>query len=587
LGASFLRAGAAAVTKRTGILVGMAIVLLFLVGVNDRWAVKGDSAYYLSLGRSLAEGRGMEFMGQRHWAVPPVTPVLIAACRLLVGDAFWLINLIMTLFGLGVVALAYLMVREWQAGLPDAVRPGLLLGTLLVVGTSARLYIDATRILTDVPFTLLVTLGVWACVRGRRAHWGWFVLACAAFLAATLTRLVGVLFLLGSLVAVLLESDRRRRRRLLPLTVGVALFVGAGLLVWNVWLRSRMDPGTLDYMSAASPGGFLPTTAQKWQDIGLALARVPSALCGSLVGQKAPYVNLVPTALVACGLWTMLRKRQWVVPLVTFCYVVPLVLYTSGAIAPRYFLPLLPLSAYALLVGVQTLSLRLGRRRAAPEARRPVGSGPTLALRVTVALAMAVSLPKVAREVYWMRHPRFDEVFDGGRWLPYREMAATLRRRGNPQADRALAPKAPVVHYLTGLAADGLVGWQGEMYAHWTELLPGEFVQAAAAGPYRFVIVPTDAGPWSAGVLSAMEDCGVFVPVERRGDLALYERVGDAAGPANRAEGTSSSGIDAAPQPYRFLPMSSRRAEYERGMTFMRSSVSQVLAFVNSKPPIR
>lgn len=63
------------------------IALLPLLAVNNHGAVEPDSGVYFSLGRSLAEDRGMEYNGDPSGGVPPLFPVLIAACRLIFGPA--------------------------------------------------------------------------------------------------------------------------------------------------------------------------------------------------------------------------------------------------------------------------------------------------------------------------------------------------------------------------------------------------------------------------------------------------------------------------------------------------------------------
>ena len=114
---------------RWSLWILLALAGLFVLAVNDHWAVKSDSALYLGLGRSLAEGRGMMFNGRAEWGVPPVVPLLVAGCRLLAGAHDWLPNLCMTMFGLGVVVFSYLAVRHLAADLPGSLRDTVALGS--------------------------------------------------------------------------------------------------------------------------------------------------------------------------------------------------------------------------------------------------------------------------------------------------------------------------------------------------------------------------------------------------------------------------------------------------------------------------
>ena len=61
---------------------------------------------------------------------------------------------------------------------------------------------------------------------------------------------------------------------------------------------------------------------------------------------------------------------------------------------------------------------------------------------------------------------------------------------------------------------------------HLHDLAPEEFAKAAAAGPYRFVVLPTDRRDWSGPARQSLEATGVFREVSKRfGPLVLYERV--------------------------------------------------------------
>ncbi|HUU30811.1 MAG TPA: hypothetical protein VMY69_01770 [Phycisphaerae bacterium] len=130
----------------------LAVAILSIVyglGINNQWAISSDGALYLSLGRSLAEGRGMEFNGTQWWGIPPVLPLLIAACRLAVGSNYWLINLLLSVCGILTAVLAARTVERLGAR-------GLAIPVFLITGFSAYHFITSTRIQTDVHFACLV-----------------------------------------------------------------------------------------------------------------------------------------------------------------------------------------------------------------------------------------------------------------------------------------------------------------------------------------------------------------------------------------------------------------------------------------------
>jgi hypothetical protein len=125
------------------IMFGVFVAALYLVGLNDFWAITPDSGLYMSLGRSLVEGRGMEFNGEQWSGIFPVVPLLIAGCRWLVGSHVWLINLVMRLFALGFIAFSFLIFDRLQKEFPDRMRMGLVAGATIVVALPAIVVICA------------------------------------------------------------------------------------------------------------------------------------------------------------------------------------------------------------------------------------------------------------------------------------------------------------------------------------------------------------------------------------------------------------------------------------------------------------
>ena len=521
----------------------LALACLYLVAVNDHWAVKSDSALYLGLGQSLAEGRGMMFNGRQEWGVPPVVPLLVAGCRLLAGAHAWLPNLCMTGFGLGVIVFSYLAVRHLAADLPGSLRDTVAVGSLLVVGTSARLFIDSTRIMTDVPCALFVIVGLYAFLRARSGHWAWYLAGAGVLVVGVLTRILAGFFFAGYVVAAAVTARERGRKGVLVALVGGTLAAAGLFLLWAVLFRGQAGPEAIDYLDIRYFERLNVLRLEKWGEILAGVLRLPDAVTSTIVYQKLSWFGLVPLALMAVGLWRAARVGQWLVVFPVVMYVGFLVVWAPEAVSSRYMLLVMPMLVYLLLVGLATVGppVRKALARASRGLRRSGrrGTGHRLAasavrsgrlaaiygVSIAVGIALAISLPKVGREVYWMRHPRFYAVFDGGRWRHYKAMADYLRRRAGPSADRCLTPKPTVVHYWSGMICRSRVHWDGTLYDHLSDLAPAEFARMAAQSPDTFVAVPMDAGEWSRAIVPAMKGVGVFkVPPERFGDLALFER---------------------------------------------------------------
>ena len=145
-------------------------------------------------------------------------------------------------------------------------------------------------------------------------------------------------------------------------------------------------------------------------------------------------------------------------------------------------------------------------------------------MAIVVACCVGISVPKIAREIYWMRHPQFYAVYDGGKWSDFRNVSAVLRERGRPEADAVVASQPTIVHHLSGLrVAAGPPLWPREGPRAYKSLPPKEFAQAVARGPWRFVVMPADTPDWSEPMMKAIEESGAFRPAEVFGRLVLFE----------------------------------------------------------------
>ncbi|HET6441731.1 MAG TPA: glycosyltransferase family 39 protein [Phycisphaerae bacterium] len=524
--------------RRHAILVFAALAILYLLTLNNQWAIEPDSAMYLTLGRSIAEGRGMEYNGAPAWGVPPLLPVLIAGSRLLFGPAYWPINLLISLSALGTVIFAYLAVRRLAPEVgADDVR--LALAALLITGTSARLLVDSTRILTDVPCTFFVALGLYAFVRARQDHWAWCWAGLGAMLLATAARLPAGVILVGSFVGVALEFRREGYRRRLLATLAGMGGVAVGVLGWWFLVRGRSIGGP-DYFVRISEW-FRFDLWERWIQVAEGPFRLPGALCEAITGQELQWFNVVPTALILFGLWTAARRGQWVLVCPVLAYVAFLLGLGGSAVAPRYLLPVMPMLVYALVVGTVELAAWVSRcsavavrtarsrRRRTPErtARRR-----RTVLAVVTVFCVAVSLPKAVREVVRMHRPDFYETYEGGKWKGNVELGqylASLRESGLAgPTDRVLAPAPAILHYFSGLPTDSQVYWKPTDFRLCFDppAPPADFVKAFSQGSWRFVVLPTNKGTWSKDAVRAIEATGAFrLPPERFRGLVLYARL--------------------------------------------------------------
>jgi len=520
-------------SRRVWFIALVVLCAVYALGVSNQWAISPDGALYLTLGRSLAEGRGMEFNGVQWWGIPPVLPVLIAACRLVAGDGYWLINLVLSACGVGTAVVAARTVKRLGAA-------DLALPVLLTTGFSAYLFITATRIQTDVLFTFLVALGLYGFVRGSAGSPWWIVFGGAAMLLATLTRLPGIVFFAGAVPGLALSLRRPGRAWRIAALAAVVIAAAAVLWYWMMYVRSQAAPDTGDYGEATNAYFNTLLDPRRLNKILRGLAALPSAAFASLLAQQLnSWLMLGPLLVALLGLATLARRGQWIIVLTVVSNVGFLVLFGYSAVARRYLLPTMPFLVYALLVGTQTAVAWVRRRQA-----RDGAAAGRMAVGIVATVCIVISIPKIAREVYWMRSPDFYAAYEHGEWQNFVLASRYLREHGRAGIDEVMGPEHTVVHYLSRLGIftqvlePGLGTWKP------AAIPPERFVKAAVDSPARFILIPTNAAPWSEEAASRFAATGLFdppvlfgiTPATPSGTLALYTRRGPADGGTGKGQ---------------------------------------------------
>jgi 4-amino-4-deoxy-L-arabinose transferase-like glycosyltransferase len=518
-------------SRRLWMAAILVLCAVYGLGVNNQWAISPDGALYLTLGRSLAEGRGMEFNGGQWWSIPPVLPMLIAACRYVAGDGYWLINLILSACAVGTAVAVARTVKRLGAA-------DLALPVLLASGLSAYLFITATRIQTDVLFMLLVALGLYGFVRGATGSPWWIAFGGAAILLVTLTRPTGGLFLAGGVAGLALSLRRPSIAwRLVALTAMIAL-ASVTLWYWITRIRTLADVGAADYSMALSEHIDILFSLSHLESVGTGLTLLPSSVFAAVCGQQLhPLLMLGPLLVVLLGLVTLARRGQWIIVLPVVFNIGFLLLWGWSAVARRYILPMMPLLVYALLVGTQVVAAWIRRRQPGLPRRRPGEPGEgapagRVAVILVAAVCVAISIPKIAREIYWMRSPDFYAAYDHGKWQDFVRASRYLREHGRAGIDEVMGPEHTVVHCLsrlrifTQVLEPGLYSWEP------VKIPPERFVKTAVDSPARFILIPTNAAPWSDEAAARFAATGLFeppapigvTPAKPTGTLAIYAR---------------------------------------------------------------
>jgi hypothetical protein len=341
------------------------IVAWFALAISPAWLPTPDSALYLMLGRSVAQGHGYALDGHPHAYVPPGFPYMLAALeRVGLGNMLCL-NAAMALIGLATVWMSYLLVSE-LASRPVAVLVACLLGF------NSLLHVMSALQLSDMPFTLLVLAGLYGLLRGLRGERFALELGTLAILASCWVRVAGASLAVACAVGLLLQPRATSRLRvwanIATLVLGVAATLGVFYAQYQNTLRAEHSLPPASYMAGlqalyAQPVGSL--IKRTLGNVFESAAEIPRFLMG-LRGNPlvALAICLVP-ALVGVG--RRLMHREFLVALAVAGYAAGIVMnLPAGA---RYLLPVAPLLILYYLEGLTILlDWRPRIRRWAPAA---------------------------------------------------------------------------------------------------------------------------------------------------------------------------------------------------------------------------
>ncbi|MFC1834455.1 ArnT family glycosyltransferase, partial [Thermodesulfobacteriota bacterium] len=202
----------------------------FCLIVNSSWNATSDSALYLSLAESLADGQGYRFNGEHHTLVPPGFPSLLAEVVRSFGDSFLAYRTAMAVMGLLTAAAGYLFLLRLVG--PDA---ALLIGGLF--GVNHVLLHFSTFTLSDVPFALFSLIGLCAALLAAwdRPRVLWTIVAGLVIAMLPVLRVNGLGFL--PVVAFFLFYSWREMkptRRILLVVLFLTLASGPWV-VWQFW----------------------------------------------------------------------------------------------------------------------------------------------------------------------------------------------------------------------------------------------------------------------------------------------------------------------------------------------------------------
>jgi len=229
-----------------------AFVVTFMYALlwSPNWYPLSDSSLYLSMGRSVANGRGLTIMGDPVRLVPPLTPLFLGLLMKLKAG-IGTIQAIMIALMLVSHVLCFLTLRRWT-------NERLALAGTLASALSYWVFANAFTIMSEPLCVSLMWGGLLALSHvtlESSRRWGFLLLACALLVLAAANRDAIFCLLPGPLLAVILRA-RRGGRWSRESFAWAALFA----VVFGSWFFYRYPPKFL--VGMFTPRARLVTTTQ-------------------------------------------------------------------------------------------------------------------------------------------------------------------------------------------------------------------------------------------------------------------------------------------------------------------------------------
>jgi 4-amino-4-deoxy-L-arabinose transferase-like glycosyltransferase len=406
---------------------------LYLGGMGSRWEPTPDSALYLSLGRSIAQGQGYQFNGQPNNTVTPGLPWVLAGLRSAFGESMLPANLFIVLCALAALWFIHKSILLWSDR-----RTALA----VVIGTagSYAMFYNSHCVLTDLPFVLLFWSMLYCCLRGLRGSWAWLLPAAALSAAGIVMRAPGAL-LIGPFAAGLILDRGPAGRRLASSAGALAPAAGTGLIF--LWLARHVSTQTPAYIEG-SVGNFW--ASNRLGQLLQGAANLPDTAAEMFTGQHGLWMlpaGIAILVIAAIGLCVLWKKGQRSITAVLVSY--PILLTLLGgypSVRPRYLVPILPMLIYACVEGLCWIVRKFQARRGATNPRTAL-----LAVNIFIAAVVVSNFPKNINQAILVHRGDYYHELRRGQHEDLMKMAEILGPNVSPGASIALQDGSPSLFY--------------------------------------------------------------------------------------------------------------------------------------------
>ncbi len=331
--------------RRHVLLAWGCIVVVYAAGVTGKWWPTPDSAVYLSLARSLAQGEGYMYNGATNVTVTPGLPAILGGLRLAFGENYWVWNGFISACALASFWIIYVTI----ARLSDR---RLALSVVIATAVSCPFFIGSQKILTGIPFVLMFWSILYFCVRARQGHAAWRWAAAPLVVLAVFVWAPGVL-VIGPLGVGLLSQPRRKGDAGRPRFHGLIVLAAMAAISIALLVAARLAcPTGSVYVAEVTKSAAKGVMFRIEMLLG-GLWQIPFTLAEMFTGQEAlaPVGGVILVLMVIGGVFLWKRGQRYLPVFIVLCFLDHAIL-GHETVRPRYLLPLLPVFAYLASQGL-------------------------------------------------------------------------------------------------------------------------------------------------------------------------------------------------------------------------------------------
>ncbi len=326
------------------LLLLIPILVYYILGLTDSWVPSADSAYYISLGKSIVSGQGFTYMGEPDTSFRLLFPLILAPILGLFGTNFLLMRLVVIVLGVGSLGLVYLLFKQIKGP-----RWGLLM--MLLTGASEHHYLYSHYILSDIPYTFFSLMALWYFLKNQESSGPrqMFILA-GLLLAAFFTRRVGAILFVAVLLFKLFEARMKSTQTIILL---LTFLIPIGLWSYrNHTVKKQVQSNQKKSLEEESKYVALKKTF--FLNIRYYRERATILLLTHRYEYNIHALRLIPVLLVI-GFIGCLFKQRTVIEYYMLMYIIAYMFYPYYTQGVRYYIPVLPFLLYYLIFGIMVI----------------------------------------------------------------------------------------------------------------------------------------------------------------------------------------------------------------------------------------